>query len=135
MVNIKNLLALADFLETKVRDDQFHLSNYRANQHGLAVAFRSLEDCGTVGCALGWAPFVNDEMSVKPRHFSTSLPGLPAFVDWEKYSEEVFGIRLYSSIFVHLFSSHWGECPEGGSRMGTVNRIREFCIDYNEGEK
>ena len=55
-----NLLILADFLETEVKDDMFDLSSYRVKDGRSVYAPKSLkkEDCGSIGCAVGWAGHV-----------------------------------------------------------------------------
>ena len=57
-INIENLTKLADFLESEVKDDQFDISEYRRSEFGDVRDFKCIGDCGTIGCALGWLPFV-----------------------------------------------------------------------------
>ena len=56
MINFENLNKLADFLET-LPSEKFDLFSFRADSDGKPQPFESIQNCGTVGCALGWAPF------------------------------------------------------------------------------
>jgi hypothetical protein len=53
-----NLNKLADFIEKNVSQKQLDMSYCRLDEEGNRVHFISQDDCGTSGCALGWAPFV-----------------------------------------------------------------------------
>jgi len=78
------------------------------------VNFKSLNDCGTIGCALGWSPFV---------------PGLEAIEDdfhqdggliFDLYLIRVFGMYRGSE-WSFLFGDNW--CEVDNTRKGFVKRV------------
>ena len=56
-VHYDNLMALKNYIRGNVSPDHFDMADFRASSPAVAVKFKSLHDCGTVGCALGWLPF------------------------------------------------------------------------------
>lgn len=70
----RGLLELADFLEKKVPDEQFNMACWSEQQKeafGKQAPERITPHCGTVGCALGWAP------TVFPRLLRLDSDGVP----------------------------------------------------------
>ena len=124
---LDNLTKLADYLENVITDDQFDIENFRSDSFNNIIEFKNINDCGTIGCALGWAPFVN---------------GLEAFesdyiiilgnrtLGFHNYSKRIFDMMLDNK-FDFLFSDYWLDSPEE-TRLATVNRIRKFVKQDGE---
>jgi len=146
-MNTKNLLKLADFLETEITDEQFDIRSFRRNKDGKAELFYTNNECGSIGCALGWTPFV-EGLEVTEDDFYFSTPSL----NFHKYSNRVFGdldkfvgdyvddlfyksdldgeelesLDIYS-LWDFIFSSGWFSIEGQGTRLATSNRIRIAC--------
>lgn len=73
----------------------------------LSPAFVIEHNCGTSGCALGWAP-------------SLVAPGRPSEL-WDDYSERVFGVCLRSELWSYMFSEEWE--GDQNSPIATAGRI------------
>ena len=116
----ENLLKLADKLET-VPENQFHMDDYRVeptedgpgDSKGISDVLVNPDiDCGTSGCAIGWAPVV---------------PGLEALEDdatWSGYAARVFGVCEWDADFAFMFSSSWKD--KDNTPKGAAKRIRYF---------
>lgn len=81
-------------------DSYFHRNN----------AEIKMKTCGSVGCAIGWAPFFGIE-----KHLNE---------DWIDFSERVFGLSNGSDEWDYLFSSDWGDVDN--SKKGAGLRIKNF---------
>lgn len=112
-MNKKNLLKLADFLEG-VEPEKFDMRNYRAasRKDTAGVPYNGRDNCGTVGCALGWAPFA---INKEPESDNES-------VFWDKYSRVHFGLEEESAEWSWCFSPTW--CAWDNSPEGASKRIR-----------
>ena len=87
---VRNLDRLADYIEEHVPQENLDMSEYRSDGTGGYVTFWSKDECGTVGCALGYAPFAIPE--VDPLMFIYSESGM----DWDLYQKELFPeLNLY----------------------------------------
>lgn len=133
-LNSDNLKILANYLNDNVIDDQFDMACYRKNEKGVSVAFCSLENCGTVGCAMGWAPYA----------LNLSKDDI-AHIRKRAISEFNFWIILANTYFSHghpdfdesgiwnfLFCTDWEFYDN--SRHGAVERLN-FIADLVEKEK
>ena len=110
------MIKLADFLENHVLDEQFDLKHYRAD-NGIRCDFESVTKCGTVGCAVGWAPHVIP-------YISREYNGRDG-VEFYNYANRVFGcVVADDNIGDYMFSSLWAEHPTGKTRTATIARIR-----------
>jgi len=112
-VNIDNLKLFRDGFQ-KLMDDgivtqeTFDMEYYRKNKDGVEVEFSSIHDCGTVGCLMGWAPFVEGLEFNETR-------------TWTDYVSQKFGFNHdtdheYVYVFEFLFASGWkyfDNTPEG----------------------
>ena len=113
-MNINNLKLLRDGLK-KLMDDgvvtqeTFDMKHYRSNERGKSIAGSySLKNCGTIGCLMGRAPFVEG------LEFNETLT-------WTGYVSQKFNTNHdtdheFDEVFVFLFSSKWSEydnTPEG----------------------
>ena len=57
MNTVNNLRKLADYIEQHVPQEKLNMRYFRSDKTG-GTEFKTPQDCGTSGCALGWAPFV-----------------------------------------------------------------------------
>lgn len=122
--NKENLTKLADFVEENISQENFDMFVYRRDRtNGVPTAFFGFNDCGTVGCLLGWAPFVKG-LEPKDSHFEFSSHHNKDFLDFETYSEDFFGLETYSDEWVCLFSGDWKMVDN--TVTGAVKRIRDF---------
>lgn len=95
----KNLIILRDFLRDHVTDAQFDMGQYRQDMPGgVSAEYYNAQHCGTVGCALGWAPFVDglkpipEDFSTVPASHRTAGGKLPLdSLNWRTYGCRVFG--------------------------------------------
>lgn len=113
-MKIKNIRKLAKFLKT-IPQEKFDMGYFRANRQGMCN-FVSENKCGTVGCALGWAPLVPG-LGPKREHFSS---GTLKFLE---YCYDMFEID--EEFFRYLFSESWGDFDN--TPLGASNRIYNLC--------
>jgi len=86
-MNEKNLVKLSKYIFEMIADEKFNLKNFRSICDVASCNFKSKEDCGTVGCALGWAPFVKGLEFVESDFCRTGI------LNFYKYSNRVFEIN------------------------------------------
>ncbi len=79
MNTANNLIKLANYIEMNVPQEKLDMSSFRAK------FFINKHDCGTSGCALGWAPFVEGLEPVE-----SDFDGPYVGLDFWQYSERVF---------------------------------------------
>ena len=125
-INIENLTKLADFLESEVKDEQFDIYAYR-KKFGEDYPFFSKSDCGTVGCALGWLPFISSANDV-------SMCSRSGEVDFGALSKRVLGIEEFSPLGKYMFSSRWVNYEQERTREATIRRIRNVISGLPETE-
>lgn len=125
--HLYNLAMLADFLQKEVTDKQFNIKNFRMKNSKILTPFKSLNDCGSIGCALGWAPFV-----IKPAESTYEVfydyfdHTVTTKLSFESYSEEAFGCTVNdNSLGDFMFGGVWGVDKVQRTRLATVKRIRE----------
>ena len=122
-MNLKNLKLFRDGFQ-KLMDDgivtqeTFDMEYYRSDEHGDSiVGFYSYENCGTVGCLMGWAPFIK---GFEPCLYYDD-PFQIMHLDFMSYVYKIFNFDLitnqeYSHVYKFLFSSEWKDfdnTPEG----------------------
>lgn len=114
------LTKLANFLEEYVQDDWFNLDDW-------ATPGFTEKECGTVACAVGWAPacFPNSGFELTPH------PQYP----YPKF-EDLVGIAAAECFFdidaksaVYLFMSYSYPREENTTKEEVVERIRTFVED------
>jgi len=113
-MNKENLVKLAKSILEKVTDDQFNMESFRSIGGGDPCDFKSKNDCGTIGCALGWAPFVKG-LEVVEGDFDC-FGELCFYV----YSKRVFGV-IKTPQWGFLFNGCW--CDADNTREGFVKRV------------
>lgn len=115
-MNRENLAKLAAYLERKVPQKNFDMAVYRGIKRKGKIEpelFKGEDDCGTVGCVLGWAPLVKGLAPI-PTEYDRDDSAL-RFAD---YCERVFVVRPHSFVWGWLFASKWeyiDNTPEGAS--------------------
>lgn len=120
MINKTNLMKLGEYLWQNIKDEQFGMELFRQHNNENCE-FYSKEDCGTVGCALGWAPFVKGLEPIKS-DFS-SFSGKLWFTD---YSHRVFGDDWRSNPKLHfVFDEEWANYDN--TVKGACQRIISLC--------
>lgn len=129
-VNVTNLLKAADWIEENVKDEQFDIICYRADEDNKwrEKQFYNLEACGTIGCFLGWCPFVPGLEPIE-HDYTPHFGEMTLNFDGE-YSKRIFGLDSEdgaNEIFCYLFWPH--ELAAGGdnSRKGVIKRVRDLC--------
>lgn len=100
-MNKQNIMLLAKHIYNNVTQEQFNMQHFRVNSSGNTCDFISITDCGTVGCALGHAPFITGLETSLEEYYSN---GTLAFL---KYCERVFDIEIYSTEWDWLFDDKW----------------------------
>ena len=126
----KNLKKLAKYLEENVSQDMLDMGIYRANTDHMVVRFYTLEDCGTVGCALGWSPFA-EGLETIPEDYYTVSDGKITQLAFERYSTRMF--ELENAEWSFLFESAWVKYDN--SVEGAVDRIRWLVKKGNKVKK
>lgn len=115
-MNKENLLKLAKYLTT-IDQSRFNMLFYRANCKGHNTAFLDKNSCGTAGCALGWAPFV-EGLEVIPEDYRFSSSG----INFSIYGERIFDIEDGLGIeWDYLFSGGWQDVDP--TPIGAAERI------------
>lgn len=126
MINIENLRKLSTFLKT-VPQEKFDMEWFRIDGEG-SCNFISRHNCGTSGCALGWAPLVPGLEDVREDYYSTL--NTPAVLKFYRYCKRVFNLDNNNEIWLYLFSDSWTNFDN--TPIGAANRIDTIC---NEIEK
>lgn len=119
-MNKANLLKLADFLDT-VKPEAFDIANF---SNGDPWARKPAAICGTVACALGWAPMV---IPVEPGDFCLRFEGCPEALNWTLYCERVFCFRNSTKVWAWCFASFWEEVDN--TPTGAAKRIR-YLVEH-----
>ena len=116
-MNKIRLAKLADFLET-VPEDKFNMDvwAYLGNK-------TSLGDCGTAGCALGWATKIFPELTIN-FSFSNPYPDL-YFEGFRNYSALELFFDLDFELSRDLFSALRYPDPANISPQEVANKIRQ----------
>jgi len=123
-MNIKNLKIYRKGFEKLMRDGvitqaTFDMYAFRGHSGGVEAPFKSKDDCGTIGCALGWAPFI---IEPKAEHYTRSWWLKTETLDFDDYYTDTFTTSsdfegaAFDNIFEFLFSSEWvvaDNTPEG----------------------
>ena len=117
--HLKNLEKLANYLEEKIMDSQFNMLNLRSNSGRESTRFISKKKCGTIGCALGWGPFVIP--TLKSDFFTDDHE-----LNFARYSKRVFGLETTDTRWYYLFSSSWDFVPKHNTKKAAIKRIRDL---------
>lgn len=136
-IHEKRLLKLATYLDNSVSQEQFDMGIYRSwdaakkykvkdKRHTSSKkVFNDPNLCGTVGCALGYAPIAT---GIYPKYnFSLSLITIASSINWLKYALETLGLNNYPYDF--LFHQKWASIDN--TPKGAAARIR-FLVDNQD---
>ena len=139
------LTKLAKYVDEEVKDEQFDMEVYRDK------GFRSINDCGTTGCLLGWAPFIEPPLE-------SEFGGLYEDLDFDVYCERLFGaqhrdpgmllkdtsnyqeaLTKFKNLIYHtalhyskksillgyIFDAEWGDFTTTATRKAGIERIKK----------
>lgn len=115
--HLNNLTKLADFLEKEVTNKQFDISFYLENNYEHIACNKVVDECGTIGCAIGWATSLFFNEAKKSHNYCD-------------FSREVFGcctMNMGERLLVakYMFDGCWSDVRTQKSKAATVKRIRE----------
>lgn len=123
---LKNLSKLATFLEREVPAKQFNMAYFLRNKKEAKNPDypndinpnQVINECGTTGCALGWASSLFFKES---RQFDS----------WNMFGEAMFGISFgdrhheFYDVAAYMFDGEWSEVKYQRTKTATVRRIRD----------
>ena len=123
-INKENLLKLAEGIEG-IDQEFFNMRDFRS--HGCHYTpLRSVSDCGTVGCAMGWAPFI-EGLEIKSEDLIDNHDTKETELGFGKYGNRILGIPCGSPIWEWLFSGDWSKIDN--TPTGVSLRIQEFLLN------
>lgn len=104
----ENLQKLHDYIRDNVAEEFIRMEYFRSDEYGFSKCYTSKEDCGTCGCALGWAPNAIPEILSDPKVFENSINGAPR-IEFFKMSDRYFPDLNDdpSNYWDYLFSPDW----------------------------
>jgi hypothetical protein len=115
-MNKDNLTLLANYLEDNVTDEQFDMSRY---SNGDRASEEPEHICGTVACALGWAPLI-----IPPEEGDYMSAVYNYYFDYEAYSKRVF--NLTPEQWLWCFDGRWSAFePTVGEAVARIRRLIE----------
>lgn len=125
----KTLLKVADFIE-KLPQEKFHMGKYRCNKNHNWLRNNSgsfqyefdRNNCGTVGCILGWCPFIE---GLEP--MLSDYEKMRGFPFWERYSDRIFDFTTQDDIWDYLFHSDWELVDD--TPIGAAKRLR-YIVEF-----
>ena len=118
-MNIKNLKIAREAL-LGIDPDLFDIGKYRHDDYGYAVNYKSQDDCGTFGCAIGWCPFIKGlELNEEEKRECDTSSGLA----FNRYSERIFGLDCHSDTWDYMFASDWSRYDP--SLEGLIQRMTD----------
>lgn len=129
-MNRENMLLLAEYLETSVKVRHFNMAVFRNSQ------FFSVNECGTSGCALGWAPLVPGLEAIDSDFYCYDGTGVKVrgSLSWDEYGARIFELDddddMDSSIWAFLFSEDWQ--TRDNSPVGAGQRLRWMANPDND---
>lgn len=132
-MNIKNLKIAREAL-LGIDPDMFDISNYRMDSNKYHKGYKSKDDCGTLGCAIGWCPFIKGlELNEEERRECNTFKGL----NFKRYSERIFDLNVFDGRGEYMFASAWS-CYDP-SLEGLIQRMtdvidgkKDLIIPWNE---
>ena len=112
----ERLMLLKEFLK-KVDPKKFNMDTFRSSDDKFEKDYISKTNCGTVGCALGWAPFIAGLEPIEEDFGPESL-------DWERYSGRIFPDMTGLGSWEWLFDCIWSKFQP--TPMDAVWRIEKL---------
>lgn len=86
-----NICALRDYLKSEVKPANFNMRHFRADNRQFIKYYHNKDDCGTCGCALGWAPFVRELKPIISDYSENETLGV--YLNFHIYCKRVFGFN------------------------------------------
>ena len=123
---LRALSDLADFL-VGVPQEKFNMAEYRMDAEGDTIYWRNENDCGTSGCALGWAPHVPGLEPVESDFDADTRWG--DCLRFKRYCKRVFGLVEDGHSCNHwewCFSGRWAAYDN--TPIGAARRIRFYVL-------
>lgn len=126
-LNFENLNKLADFLEA-LPAEKFDMEYFRAERASTvsySVEYESTHKCGTVGCAVGWAPFVEGLAPIEAE-FEVEFDWNNPTLNFIAYSRRIFGAEPmdHGGAWDLMFSQEWAGDVNHNNPKATAARIR-----------
>jgi hypothetical protein len=139
-MNKDNLLKLAAFLKV-LPQEEFHMHHFRqtiasvCNGTNKYTDFFSIDNCGSVGCAMGWAPFVQG-LETEVADFSdcasvtlSDISSVEKTLDFNSYCKRIFGFESDHVVWDWCFASDWEDVDN--TPVGAALRI-EFAVEHGK---
>lgn len=125
-IDYNNLRILAKYLRENVSDKQFDMENYRADSDLDRInTFDNLRSCGTVGCAMGWAPYAFNMSDEEFNERVSRLSGTSFYEFWSRLASDLFmkdePYFSDSSVWHYLFDGEWSDYDN--TRSGAIERL------------
>jgi len=122
VINVTNLKKLRNYLEKHVTQDKFDMESFRRKNldENTVCDFTTKNKCGTIGCALGWAPFVKGLEPEPVEFYPGGFFGIPT-LDFYQYSQRLFNTADGSDTWSFLFCGEWKDYDN--SVEGVVGRM------------
>lgn len=125
-MNKENMLLACDWIEKNVRPSQWNFDEFRSTiKDGKyeRVPFINANKCGTMGCFIGWCPFVP---GLEPLNEDCVESTKPHQLDFYRYGRRITGVTKEE--FGHLFlpESYGYDNP---TKETVIARVRQFCHD------
>jgi hypothetical protein len=130
-MNKVNLKLLAEWLlenhDNLVETKAFDMNHYRS-EGSHVCEFVSETNCGTVGCALGWAPVTGIKAlaALEEDYFN------PRELSFRWYCDRVFELKHSSMYWDWCFSDEWADTDN--TPKGSAIRIM-YLLNHEEGVK
>lgn len=125
-INIKNLIIARDGL-LGVDPEMFDMESFRKVSKHNTTLFINKDNCGTIGCAIGWCPLIEGLEPIDSDYVANYYRGIE-HLDFEKYCKRVFGIREFSKVWKYLFDSNWKDIDN--SIEGLIKRMDKVINGY-----
>ena len=122
-INIKNLIIARDGL-LGVDPEMFDMESFRKKTKYEVVPFYDKDNCGTIGCAIGWCPFIDGLEHIESDRYYYDETKL----NFDTYTRRVFGIKELSRVWEYLFSSSWKDTDN--SIEGLIKRMTKVINGY-----
>ena len=115
----ERLMLLKEFLK-KVDPKKFNMDTFRSSDDKFEKDYISKTNCGTVGCALGWAPFIAGLEPIREDFGPESL-------DWERYSGRIFPDMTGLGSWEWLFDCMWSKFqPTPNDAVWRIEKLLKY---------
>jgi len=139
-INLENLRKLRNGIKRRIlngtiNQDTFDMTWFRQRLMGGGEQnFYDKNNCGTVGCVLGWAPMIKG-LEYKLKDFGKYYQNSNE-LSFNAYCERVFNIDSNSNLWDFLFDGDWTDydnTPEGAvARMDLILKFPDLMDEVEE---